>query len=79
MVILLAGRMDHAHHYNHAARALDELITLEESISVALKMVDVSKTLILVTSDHSSTMSFGGSDVPRGNSILGGYMNMDST
>ncbi|ROT76350.1 Alkaline phosphatase, tissue-nonspecific isozyme [Penaeus vannamei] len=66
-----AGRLDHAHHYNMAARALDEVARLEEAVNAALKLTDASNTLLVVTADHSHTMTFGGASVPRGNPVLG--------
>ncbi|XP_047496149.1 alkaline phosphatase, tissue-nonspecific isozyme-like isoform X3 [Penaeus chinensis] len=66
-----AGRLDHAHHYNMAARALDEVTRLEEAVNAALKLTDASNTLLVVTADHSHTMTFGGASVPRGNPVLG--------
>ncbi|RXG71400.1 Alkaline phosphatase, tissue-nonspecific isozyme [Armadillidium vulgare] len=66
-----AGRLDHAHHYNMAERALGEVISLEESVSAALKMINIKNTLIVVTSDHSHTLTFGGMNNPRGHPVLG--------
>ncbi|XP_066973442.1 alkaline phosphatase-like isoform X1 [Macrobrachium rosenbergii] len=66
-----AGRLDHAHHYNMASRALDEVGRLDECVEVALKMTGSHNTLLVVTADHSHTMSFGGAAVPRGNPVLG--------
>ncbi|XP_076047440.1 alkaline phosphatase, tissue-nonspecific isozyme-like [Oratosquilla oratoria] len=66
-----AGRLDHAHHYNMAGRALDEVTRLEECVEAALKLTDPRTTLLVVTADHSHTLTFGGAIVPRGNSILG--------
>ena len=74
-----AGRMDHAHHYNMAARALHEVIQLEESVNVALKLTKASETLIIVTADHSHTMTMGGAKLPRGHSILGKFSTFNST
>ncbi|KAK4318054.1 hypothetical protein Pmani_010929 [Petrolisthes manimaculis] len=66
-----AGRMDHAHHYNMAARALDEVGRLDECVKTALKLLDLSNTLLVVTADHSHTLTFGGASVPRGHPVLG--------
>ncbi|EEB13659.1 Alkaline phosphatase, tissue-nonspecific isozyme precursor, putative [Pediculus humanus corporis] len=56
------GRIDHAHHYNNAYRALDETIALESAVLTAMSMVDLSETLIVLTSDHSHVMTMGGTD-----------------
>ncbi|XP_054283874.1 alkaline phosphatase-like [Macrosteles quadrilineatus] len=66
-----SGRIDHAHHYNNPYRALDETLMLEESLLEVLSVVDPSETLIVVTSDHSHVLSFGGLNTPIGNPILG--------
>lgn len=63
--------MDHAHHYNMAARALDEVGRLDECVKAALKLLDPSDTLLVVTADHSHTVTFGGVSVPRGHPVLG--------
>ena len=65
--------MDHAHHYNMAARALDEVTRLDECVQAAMKLTNPSNTLLVVTADHSHTMSFGGASVPRGNPVLGSF------
>lgn len=54
-----------------AGRALDEVTRLEEAVKAALKLTDASNTLLVVTADHSHTMTFGGASVPRGNPVLG--------
>lgn len=65
------GRIDHAHHYNNAYRALDETIALEAAVLAAMSMVDLSETLIVLTADHSHVMTMGGLVTSRGNAILG--------
>lgn len=57
-----------------AARALDEVARLEEAVNAALKLTDASNTLLVVTADHSHTMTFGGASVPRGNPVLGVFL-----
>ncbi|KAG8255791.1 hypothetical protein J6590_084473 [Homalodisca vitripennis] len=68
---LPGGRIDHAHHYNNAYRALDETLVLEAALLNILSLVDLTETLFVVTSDHSNVMTFGGLSTPRGNPILG--------
>ncbi|KAL6259664.1 hypothetical protein P5V15_009580 [Pogonomyrmex californicus] len=65
------GRIDHAHHYNNAYRALDETLALEEAVEAVMKEVDLTETLLVVTADHSHTAgvprawaTHGGEDVP---------------
>uniref|UniRef100_A0A2M4A9D2 Alkaline phosphatase n=1 Tax=Anopheles triannulatus TaxID=58253 RepID=A0A2M4A9D2_9DIPT len=64
------GRIDHGHHQNHAHLALAEVVELDKAVETALKMVDLDETLILVTADHSHSMTFNGYP-DRGNDILG--------
>ncbi|MEK7390212.1 MAG: alkaline phosphatase [Elusimicrobiota bacterium] len=48
------GRIDHAEHENHAARALGEMNAFDAAISLALGRVDLGETLVIVTSDHET-------------------------
>jgi alkaline phosphatase len=47
---------------------------LEESLLEVLSVVDPRETLIVVTSDHSHVLSFGGLNTPIGNPILGEHV-----
>ncbi len=69
-LLVEGGRIDHAHHDNNAARALDEGVELAKAVAAADAMTDDSDTLILVTADHSHTFVIGGYPT-RGNPILG--------
>lgn len=64
------GRIDHAHHAGNAYRALDETIEFANAVQVANTMTSADDTLILVTADHSHTLTFVGYPA-RGNPILG--------
>ncbi len=64
------GRIDHAHHASNAYRALTETVSLSDAVRVATDMTSDTDTLIVVTADHSHTMSFVGYP-HRGNPILG--------
>lgn len=64
------GRIDYGHHYNLAQIALDETVQFSEAVQKALDLTSRDDTLIVVTSDHSHTMSFSGY-AERGNDILG--------
>ena len=70
VLLVEGGRIDHAHHAGNAFRALDETIALSDAVRVASQMTSVDDTLILVTADHSHTLSFVGYPT-RGNPILG--------
>lgn len=65
-----AGRIDHAHHAGNAYRALTDTIALSDAVRVAMQATDPRDTLILVTADHSHTMTIAGYP-RRGNPILG--------
>ena len=70
LLIVESGRIDHAHHAGNAWRALSETVSLSDAVRVATKATSVDDTLILVTADHSHTLSFVGY-ARRGNPILG--------
>nr|VZI13627.1 unnamed protein product [Spirometra erinaceieuropaei] len=55
-----AGRIDHAHHFGQAKKALEEVLGLEEAVKTALAMVDAEETLIIVTADHSHSFELVG-------------------
>lgn len=59
----LGGRIDHGHHDGYAARALDETVEFSKAIDLARKRTSEEDTLIVVTSDHSHTMSISGYSV----------------
>jgi alkaline phosphatase len=64
------GRIDHAHHAGNAYRALTDTIAMAEAVKVAREMTDDEDTLIIVTADHSHTLTIAGYP-SRGNPILG--------
>ena len=70
VLLVEGGRIDHAHHYGNAYRALTDTIALSEAVQVANTLTSTNDTLILVTADHSHTLAFVGYPV-RGNPILG--------
>ncbi len=65
-----SGRIDHAHHAVNPHRALMDTIALSDAVRTAAEMVDLSETLIIVTADHSHTLTIAGYPA-RGNPILG--------
>ncbi|KCZ45491.1 alkaline phosphatase [Hyphomonas pacifica] len=70
VLLVEGGRIDHGHHAVNAARALDETDAFDQSIATALDMTNADETLIIVTADHSHTMTISGYP-KRGNPILG--------
>lgn len=63
------GRIDHGHHEARAHKALDETVQFAETIRRAKELTNDDDTLIVVTSDHSHTMTISGYPL-RGNDIL---------
>jgi alkaline phosphatase len=64
------GRIDHGHHAGNAFRALTDTIAFAEAVGVAAAETSADDTLIVVTADHSHTLTIGGYPA-RGNPILG--------
>jgi len=64
------GMIDFAHHRGHAAQALLETVRFSDAVNATLRMVNIDDTLVIVTSDHTHSMSFNGYSA-RGSSILG--------
>jgi alkaline phosphatase len=64
------GRIDHGHHLGNAYRALSETIAMSDAVRVALEKTREQDTLIVVTADHSHTLTISGYPM-RGNPILG--------
>ncbi len=73
VLMVEGGRIDHGHHAGNAYRALDETIAMSDAVRAATELVSADDTLILVTADHSHTLSFVGYPA-RGNPILGKTM-----
>jgi alkaline phosphatase len=77
MLLVEGGRIDHAHHYGNAYRALDETVAMADAVRVATELTSADDTLILVTADHSHTLTFVGYP-QRGNPILGKVVGLGS-
>ncbi len=71
------GRIDHAHHAGNAYTALTDTIELSNAVAAAVKSVDLSETLIIVTADHSHVFTIAGYP-KRGNPILGKVIGIGS-
>ena len=69
-LVIEAGRIDHGHHDGTAYKALTETQELHETVAWLLTQVDLKETLIVVTADHSHTLTLAGY-ATRGNPILG--------
>ena len=69
VMMVEAGRVDHAHHGSNAYRALRDMQALNEAVKIAKEKTG-NDTLIMVTADHSHVFTISGYPV-RGNPILG--------
>jgi len=69
-IMIEAGRIDGAHHNGQAKRALMETLAFDKAVEEVMELVDLKETLMIVTADHSHTMSIGGY-VPRDMDITG--------
>lgn len=70
------GRIDHAHHAGNAARALADTVAFDDAVAAAMAKTNRQDTLIIVTADHSHTLTISGYP-PRGMSILGVVTNQE--
>lgn len=70
VLMVEGGRIDHAHHEGRAGEALSETVAFDQAVRAALDLTSRDDTLILVTADHSHTLTMSGY-APRGNPILG--------
>lgn len=70
VLMVEAGRIDHAHHDGNAKRALADTIAFDDAIKVALENTNLDDTLIIATADHAHTLVMNGYS-QRGNNILG--------
>jgi alkaline phosphatase len=64
------GRIDQAHHLGNAYRALQDTVEFSNAVRAAVGKVNLDDTLIIVTADHSHTLTIMGYPA-RGNNILG--------
>lgn len=69
LLVIEGARIDHAHHKGNAANALVETASLANAVQLADEMTSDQDTLIIVTADHSHTLTMAGYP-KRGNSIL---------
>ncbi|XP_046657864.1 alkaline phosphatase-like isoform X1 [Daphnia pulicaria] len=70
VLLVEGGRIDQAHHDGRAKLALEETIQFDLAVAAALNMTSRQDTLIIVTADHSHTMTINGYP-ERGNNLLG--------
>ncbi|CAH1267522.1 ALPL [Branchiostoma lanceolatum] len=69
-LLVEGGRIDHGHHASQAVKALEDTLAFDDAVQVAKDMLDTSDSLIVVTADHSHTLTFAGYP-DRGHPIFG--------
>ncbi len=69
-LLVEGGRIDHGNHAGNAYRALGETIEFSNAVRIARERTNPAETLIVVTADHSHTLTISGYP-KRGNPILG--------
>lgn len=69
-LVVEGAQIDKAQHENWGYGAITEMLAFDAAIKRALEIVDISKTLIVVTADHSHTLSIN-SDAPYESNVLG--------
>lgn len=72
LLVVEGGRIDHAHHQNFAKLALHEVLGLEKAVLAAMERSG-DETMIIVTADHSHSVTFSGYP-ERGTDILGEFV-----
>jgi alkaline phosphatase len=77
VLMIEGGRIDHAEHETNAARALEETRQFNEAVKVVMEMTNPNDTLVVVTADHSHTMTMAGYP-KRDNPILGKVVGVDN-
>ncbi|MDP5069938.1 MAG: alkaline phosphatase [Congregibacter sp.] len=70
LLVVEAGRIDHAHHAGNAANALNDTVELSEAVAAVMRNTNADDTLVMVTADHSHVFTMAGYP-KRGNPILG--------
>lgn len=59
------GRIDHAHHQTWARLSLPETVEFHKTVEKLEALTNEEDTLIVVTADHSHTMTIGGYPVSK--------------
>ena len=76
VLMVEGGRIDHASHETNAYRTFTDAVAMNEAVKAAVSKVDLDETLIVVTADHSHTLTINGYP-KRGNPILGLAVDVD--
>jgi alkaline phosphatase len=70
VLVVEGGNIDNAHHDGYARHALHETSEMDDAVAYAAQVTNPDDTLIIVTADHSHTLTIGGY-AERGADILG--------
>jgi alkaline phosphatase len=76
VLLVEGGRIDHGSHASNAFRTVTDAVALNEAVKAMLRKVNLDETLIVVTGDHSHTLTISGY-AKRGNPILGISIDVD--
>lgn len=60
VMLIESGRIDHGHHENKAKLALEEVAHLHKVVEFIRSEINEEETLMIVTADHSHTMTISG-------------------
>ncbi len=77
-LLVEGGRIDHALHDTNAWRALTDTAAFSDAVARAIELTSLEDTLIIVTADHSHSLTLSGY-ATRGNPILGKVVENDAT
>ncbi|AHG20334.2 alkaline phosphatase [Chania multitudinisentens RB-25] len=76
LLLVEGGRIDHGSHDGNAYRTLTDAVALNDAVKTILNKVNLDETLVVVTGDHSHTLTISGY-AKRGNPILGISVNVE--
>ncbi|MGP0836636.1 alkaline phosphatase [Serratia sp. CY85251] len=76
LLLVEGGRVDHGSHNGNAYRTLSDAVALNEAVKTIVDKVDLDDTLVIVTGDHSHTLTIAGY-AKHGNPILGISVGVD--
>ena len=76
VLLVEGGRVDHGSHAGNAFRTMTDAVALNEAVKTIVRKVNLDETLVVVTGDHSHTLTIAGY-AKRGNPILGISIGVD--
>ena len=74
VLVVQGARIEQAAQAGSGRRALVDAIAFDDAVKVALEKADLTKTLIVVTGDHDTTLTLIGG-ARRGSEVLGLHLN----